>query len=71
MKNVLDYLGGRKFVLSLMLMVTGLLVDILSARGLSENYLYLLMSVSGLFTIGNVTGKFSTKPTVTPKEEDV
>jgi len=46
-------LGGRKVVISLLLVAVGAAVDLLTARGLSDNLLYLLLAVGGGFIVGN------------------
>jgi len=49
-----DKFGGRKAVMTGIVLTIGLTVDLLTERGLSENLLYLLIAAAGGFMVGNV-----------------
>lgn len=53
-ESLLSKLGGRKFLLTLLVLTGGVAIDLLTARGLSENLLYLLMAIPTGFGVVNV-----------------
>lgn len=57
MNSIFDMFGGRKSVLTLLILASGVAVDLLTERGLSSNLLTLLLGVLGLFVTGNVVSK--------------
>ena len=50
---MIDFLGGRKFVIGLLVIGIGLSVDLLFVKGLTSNAMQLLIFVAGGFFIGN------------------
>ncbi len=56
-----DKLGGRKFVMTLLMISVATAIDLCTARGLSENMMMLLMSAAGIFITGNAAEYFAKK----------
>lgn len=50
---MLEALGGRKFILSLLVTVAGALIHIYSAKGLTNEMVVLLLGISGSFHLSN------------------
>lgn len=63
---ILEKIGGRKFIVSIGIMIAGIVIDLVTARGLSENLMYLLMAGATGFGVVNVGGHF-----VNAKKEEV
>ncbi len=59
MKKFIEAVGGRKTLMSLLVIAVGLAVDLATDRGLSTNLLTLLISVAGGYITGNVVTKFA------------
>jgi hypothetical protein len=51
---VLERLGGRKFILSLVVIAAGVAVQVYSNKGLSYELIVLLLGVKGSFSLSNV-----------------
>lgn len=51
-------IGGRKFAITMICLALGVIIDLNTARGLSENLLYLMLGIIGVFVSGNVIAKF-------------
>ena len=52
-KDMLGKVGSRKLAVTIIVMICGTLVDILSKNGLSTNLSNLLMALAGVFAVGN------------------
>lgn len=50
----MDRFGGRKFLALLLTLALGTAAELLAPKGLSANFVYLLLGMYGLFTAGNV-----------------
>lgn len=70
MESIFDKIGGRKFVMALVLIVAGALVDVLAPNGLSVNLMGLMTAVYAAFTASNafVTNKHLESESKAPTE---
>lgn len=50
----MEKLGGRKFIILVLMLIAGGLADHFSQHGLSTNLVYLMLGLYGAFTAGNV-----------------
>ena len=59
MESFFEKIGGRKFIFSLVALIVGTVVELKTERGISANFVALLVGVSGAFITGNalVTNK--------------
>jgi len=71
METLFDKMGGRKFVLTMIILVAGGLVEAFGKNGLSANFVALLLGASTVFGVANaavtlkgmsVTGEDSSAP---------
>lgn len=51
---MIQRLGGRKVLITFLILIAGVVLDKFSANGLSNNMLTLLLGVIGSFTAGNL-----------------
>lgn len=51
--DLFEKLGGRKFLFSILTLVVGTIVEVKTERGVSVNFVTLLLGVSGVFITGN------------------
>ena len=50
---MLSKIGGRKFTFILIALATGTAIELFTARGITESYMYLLLGLASVFTAGN------------------
>lgn len=76
MESIFDKIGGRKFVMALVLIIAGAAVDVLATNGLSMNLMGLMTAVYATFSASNafvtnkqldVEGKSSGSPSPEPE----
>lgn len=67
MQKFLEWIGGRKFFLALVGLVIGIVVDMYTARGLSENLMIFMISIVGTFGVSNVASKAANRNQVKPE----
>lgn len=53
METLFDKLGGRKFLLTLIIIGVGALVEVFGKNGLSQNFVALLLGAAGVFGAAN------------------
>lgn len=53
MQKILDALGGRKFLLTLVVLALAALIELKTERGISEQFVALLIGVLGVFNAAN------------------
>jgi hypothetical protein len=70
MRGIIDEIGGRKTLITLLVIAVGCAVDLATERGLSQNLLALLGAVLGLYTAGNVVSKFSPEAAAVGPEQE-
>lgn len=58
MKNMIDKIGGRKFIYTLLLTIIGF-IFVLIGKMTAKEYLDFCIVVGGIYTIGNVASKFT------------
>lgn len=64
-------IGGRKLLISLIMLTCGVIIDLNTTRGLSQNLMYLMMMIIGTFSTMNVVSKkFSKGPITVPSLDD-
>lgn len=67
--SILTKLGGRKFLFMLVLLVVGIVIDLFTQRGLSDNFKEVMIYLAAIYIAGNGLGKvsdiFKTKKDVT------
>jgi hypothetical protein len=51
--DLFEKLGGRKFLFSILTLVVGTIVEVKTERGVSVNFVTLLLGISGVFITGN------------------
>ena len=54
---MIQKLGGRKTLITIICLAAGVAIDLATSRGLSENLLYLMIAIIGIYTGGNVITK--------------
>lgn len=52
-----NLLGGRKVTMAMVILAAGVVIDLVTERGLSEPLMYLMLGIIGSFTAGNVMSK--------------
>lgn len=52
-ENIFDYLGGRKFILSLILIIVGAVIELKTDRGVSTAFAGLLVGILTAFSASN------------------
>lgn len=57
MEKIIVALGGRKFLFTIGVVVVGTLIELKTDRGISSNFVTLLLGAAGLFTTGNSVSK--------------
>lgn len=55
MKAILEALGGRKFLLTLAILALATVIELKTERGISEQFVALLVGVLGVFSAANAT----------------
>ena len=70
MESLFDKIGGRKFVLTIFILIIGALIDVFGKNGLSQNMVALLVGASTVFGVANaaVTMKAGSFAAGTPPE---
>lgn len=53
MESLFDKIGGRKFVLTIFILIIGALIDVFGKNGLSQNMVALLVGASTVFGVAN------------------
>ena len=59
MKTLWDKIGGRKFIITVILLISGAVIDIYTDRGLSTNYKELMIFLAAIYITGNGIGVVS------------
>jgi len=59
---MLDKLGGRKMAIAIISLIAGVIIDLTTTRGLSQNLMYLMLGIIGTFSITNVASKRVSNP---------
>lgn len=54
---MLAKLGGRKFLMAMLILVVGIVIDFNTERGLGHNLMYLMLGIIGSFSVGNALSK--------------
>lgn len=72
MEKVIAFFGGRKAIFTGIIIVVGTIVELKTERGISSNFVALLLGAAGLFTAGNsaskfIYGKFNSEGAVAPE----
>jgi hypothetical protein len=69
----LNKLGGRKFLLSIIVLIIGTVVQLYGKQGVNESFVALLIGALGVFNAANavVSSKFASKPEEAPAVEEV
>lgn len=55
MQKILEALGGRKFLLTLVVLALAAVIELKTERGISEQFVALLIGVLGVFSAANAT----------------
>lgn len=58
MKDLIEGLGGRKFIFTLLIIGVGTAVELYTERGMTQNFVALLLGSAGIFAAGNSASKF-------------
>lgn len=74
MEKVIAFFGGRKAIFTGIIIAVGTIVELKTERGISSNFVALLLGAAGLFTAGNsaskfIYGKFNSEGAVAPEGE--
>lgn len=70
MRTIIDAIGGRKVIMSLVILAAGTAIDLVTPRGLSENLMYLMLAIAGFYSTANVVAKkFGEDVTEAPPQE--
>lgn len=54
-------MGGRKTVITLLVLVAGVAIDLSTGRGLSQNLMVLMLAIVGMYKVSNVATKMVNK----------